>query len=717
MAETFLTAVTVIEAGDRLATGLCGALLQRLGAEVIVIEPAKTDAGAESKWPHKEVLGAGKRALVLDACSAPENVAQLIANADVVITSSDWSSALPPGVLASMNAAPIVCDITAFGSTGPLAGRRYSDVMMQAFAGLMDTTGAPHGGPVATRIPVTECSAAVYAAAGVTAALRARRRSAADQRVEVALFDTAFTLLSTFLPKHFVGETPTRMGNRHPSMSPWNAFRARDGWVVLCSASDDMWGRVCDVIGRPELKRDPRFCTMPGRVENAEAADAAIEPWVASRTVAECLDAFSTASVPCGPVYTTAEALADHTLRMRGAVCRLAGIDGNLLVPGGLIHGIPATGRVPQQRLRQLADVSLERMGEPRRVRHSGECADIPVLDGIRVLEMGSYTTAPLAARQLGALGADVVKLEPPAGELSRASPPFSDGQSYFCTLSNSDKRSVAIDLKRAEDRALFRELLARADVFVENMKPGVLARCGFGRAEIAVINPRLVYCSVSGYGADMPLGQRPAMDTTIQGTAGVMDRTRDGGVPFKVGVSISDILGGQFALLAILAALEYRERTGKGEFIDLSMQELSAWLTQVHWNGDDHGESDGRLVRCREGYLYIAGPKTEAAAREAECMHRARVQAIAELGAQGIVAIPVQSVSEVGSHAQTAARELILMRPDRRGKLWPLLACPVRLAPVAPAVRRATGRVGEDVHEVLRDWGVVAPATAGGLA
>src|SRR5690606_36772469 len=147
------------------------------------------------------------------------------------------------------------------------------------------------------------------------------------------------------------------------------------------------------------------------------------------------------------------------------------------------------------------------------------------------------------------ALGAYVVKVEPPNGELSRASPPHRDGQSYFCTMSNSDKRSVAVDLRSEEGRALFRSLLERADVFVENMKPGVLARFGFAPEGSARLNPRLVYCSSSGYGTSSPCADRPAMDATIQGTAGIMDLTRGEGVPYKVGISISDLLGGQFAL------------------------------------------------------------------------------------------------------------------------------------------------------------------------
>ena len=323
---------------------------------------------------------------------------------------------------------------------------------------------------------------------------------------------------------------------------------------------------------------------------------------------------------------------------------------------------------------------------------------------GVRVIEMGNYTTAPLAARNLGALGAYVVKAEPPAGELSRASPPHRNGQSYFCTLSNSDKRSVAVDLRVPEGRKVFSDLLARADVFVENMKPGVLARFGFGADEIARINPRIVYCSVSGYGANSPLADRTAMDTTIQGTAGLMDLTRGGEVPYKVGISISDLLGGQFALLAILAGLEYRERTGRSQTIDLSMQELSAWLTQFFWNDLDGGLT-GSVWACSDGYIYAVGadPSDGLSVRQLD-----RVQAVAFLEARGIKAAPVNTVREVALNPQTAARGLVAERPSRNGVMWPLLASPIRITPHSPEVRRAFGGVGEDFAEVSADWGFV---------
>jgi crotonobetainyl-CoA:carnitine CoA-transferase CaiB-like acyl-CoA transferase len=154
--------------------------------------------------------------------------------------------------------------------------------------------------------------------------------------------------------------------------------------------------------------------------------------------------------------------------------------------------------------------------------------------------------------------------------------------------------------------------------------------------------------------------------------------------------------------LLAILAGLEYRERTGRGEAIDLSMQELSAWLTQFFWNGPDVG-STGSIYACSDGYVYAAGDLHDASS----VRHLTRAQAAALLRARGVNSSPVNTVSEVARHPQTAARELIAERPSRKGELWPLLASPIRITPHSPQVRRAFGRVGEDLDEVSLDWGL----------
>jgi len=333
-----------------------------------------------------------------------------------------------------------------------------------------------------------------------------------------------------------------------------------------------------------------------------------------------------------------------------------------------------------------------------------------PALHGLRVLEIGQYTTAPLAARQLGGYGADVVKIEPAAGEPARALPPHRDGQGYFFTLSNSDKRAIVIDFRKEDHKALFADLIKKADVLVENLKPGALERFGFGPAELDSLNPRLIYCAVSGFGKDSPYSSRLGMDTTIQGMAGIMDLTQDGGIPFKTGISIADIVGGMMGIIAILAALEYRARTGRGQYIDLSMQDATAWLTRTTWNGADTRRPI-ELVTCSDGWVAVSVTEpgatsiTDAIAKLPP--NRRRDEAVEALTRHGLACAPVLTVTEVSRHPQTTERGLIVTGRRKDGVEWPLLAPPVRLSRTPGRAQRAIGALNGNLEEVLADWGV----------
>ncbi|MBI3936129.1 MAG: CoA transferase [Betaproteobacteria bacterium] len=723
MAEAFLSELLVVELGDRTAAGACGSLLAELGATVLLVEPTGIARAGDSKWLRRAVVAAGKRSIVIDPGQRDDQalLRLALANADVVVTSSDRQPAWVGDTLRHVPDGAIRCDITAFGSSGPLSGHAHSDWLVQAMTGVIDTTGDPAGAPVSTRLPIIELAGAIYATAGIISALRVQRMQGLAQSVEIALFDCGVSMLATFLPAHFVGREPKRIGNHHPSMSPWNAYRAKDGWVMVCLGSDDHWRRVCELIGRPELATDARYVTPTDRVKRNAEVDRVVESWTAQRTVERCVEQFNAAALPSGPVYRIADVLEDPSLVHRGMVRQVVDpLTGAMVrLPGSVLRGNRVSGRpapavsrpdADREWVRSLAGIGRDRAATPA----SG--SPKAVLNGVRVIEIGNYTTAPLCARQLGALGADVVKVEPPAGDLARPLPPLRDGQGYFFTLSNSDKRSVALDLRTAEGKATFREMLAVADVLVENLKPGSLARLQFGAPEIARINPRLVYCPVSGFGSDSPFANRPAMDTTVQGMAGIMDLTRAQGVPYKTGISIADLAGGEFSLTAILAALEYRDRTGKGVAMDLSMQDAAAWLTHVVWNGGPTGISL-TLIRCEDGFVAAEASRGALASLGHGIVPDAmdegvgsvpgtrRRELVDVLVEKGIAAAPVLAVGEVVMHGQTAARRLIVTGRSATGVEWPLLASPIRLSRTPPRVQRAIGGIGADGPDVMAEW------------
>jgi len=204
-----------------------------------------------------------------------------------------------------------------------------------------------------------------------------------------------------------------------------------------------------------------------------------------------------------------------------------------------------------------------------------------PPLDGIRVLEVGNYMAGPFCGMQLADLGADVVKIEDPrGGDLSRRLEPIVDGESGNFVRLNRGKRSVALDLKQEAGADIFRRLAERADVIVENLRPGTMRDLGLAPQGLLDANPRLVYAAVTGWGLDGPYAERPALDIIVQAMSGLMSVTgEEGGTPVKVGVSISDLAAGLYATIGILAALSVRERDGHGQLVDISMYESSVSL------------------------------------------------------------------------------------------------------------------------------------------
>lgn len=194
-------------------------------------------------------------------------------------------------------------------------------------------------------------------------------------------------------------------------------------------------------------------------------------------------------------------------------------------------------------------------------------------LEKLRVLDLTRVLSGPFCTMMLADLGAEVIKIEAPTGDDSRGNPPFINGEStYFMSL-NRGKRSIAINLKTEQGKDILRRMVPQADVLVENFRPGTMDKLGLGYDSIKGLNPKLIYCAISGFGQNGPYKNRPAYDVVVQAMSGIMSITgQAGGPPTRVGASIGDITAGLFGSTAILAALEQRHETGKGQYIDIGM-------------------------------------------------------------------------------------------------------------------------------------------------
>jgi crotonobetainyl-CoA:carnitine CoA-transferase CaiB-like acyl-CoA transferase len=678
-----LQGLLVVEHGDRLGAAVCGSILAHLGAEVVVLE--HTAPPTDHKWVNRAAAVMGKRSLAPRA-DETEAVARLCACADIVILSGDLAPA-PKAV----HAWQIVCNITAFGQDGPYAGMPYSDTLLQALAGIADTTGDPGAPPSLIGLPFCEVSAGVYAAAAVLVALRVRRLQGMGQRIDVALYDCAIAALSTFLPFHAAGKPVSRSGNRHSLAAPWNAYQAKDGWVLICTATDEQWKRLCTLIGEVELALKPGYVTNAERIGKRAEVDAVISRWTATQTVNDCIERLAAIDIACGPILPLAQLEGEANLVLRQMIWRSDGVT---------LPGSPLAASLPlsEKRLRLpvrdefRADLStrMERKTLPALAQRS---AGSP-LANLTVLEIGQYTTAPLVGRQLGMLGAQVYKIEPPGGEGSRAWPPVQGDRGYFFAMSNNDKRSLELNLQDTTQRELFVKLLNTADVLVENLKPGSLARLGFGVSELHAINPRLIYCGISGFGARSIFPGRPAFDTVVQAMSGMMDVTRSLGAPVKAGISAADIVGGEYGLLAILAALELREQSGHGMAIDISMQDAAVSATTSLWNRITP-VANAHFVRCANGYVCMECAAVPSALA-AQAVTQTRDAIVASAQAAGLAAAPVLTVSEAANSAQTRARGLIVELKGDDGRVWPIVTSAIRLSRTPAVIHSAIGDLGE---------------------
>ncbi len=375
-------------------------------------------------------------------------------------------------------------------------------------------------------------------------------------------------------------------------------------------------------------------------------------------------------------------------------------------------------------------------------------------LDGLKVLDLTRVLAGPYCTMLLGDMGADVVKVERPgAGDDTRGfGPPFVNGESAYFMSVNRSKRSLTLDLKHARGLAILRELAARADVLVENFRPGQMEAFGLGYEATRAINPRLVFCSISGYGHTGPDASLPGYDLIIQGEGGVASLTGDpDGPPYKVGASQGDIVAGMMAFQGILLALLTRGRDGRGQKIDIGMLDCQvALLTYQAGIYFATGQSPTRTgnrhptivpyetFRCQDGFLNVAcgndslwrefcqmaglerlmdDPRfrtnrdrvENAAALRAmlEPMMRQRTTGewLAGLRAHGIPAGRIQSVQEVCEHPQTRAREMVVPLDHPKAGPIRVTGVPIKLSETPGGIELPPPVLGEHTDGILTDW------------
>jgi crotonobetainyl-CoA:carnitine CoA-transferase CaiB-like acyl-CoA transferase len=371
-------------------------------------------------------------------------------------------------------------------------------------------------------------------------------------------------------------------------------------------------------------------------------------------------------------------------------------------------------------------------------------------LEGVTVLDLTRVLSGPYCTMLLADMGARVIKIEQPGrGDDTRGfGPPFLHGESTYFLSVNRNKESVTLNFKHSEGRALLDRLIDRSDVVVENFRPGTLARLGLDYSTLAERHPRLVYCSISGFGQTGPRRSEAGYDAMIQAEGGLMSLTGDGGgPPYRLGVAIADLVSGILAANGIALALLARERTGRGQEVDISLLDSVASLLTYQAGiyfatgappprmGNRHptiapyevfSASDGDFVLavanddlwrrfCEAADIepderFATNPQRVMRYAELRLLvadrlrHRTRQDWLARLGAAGVPCGLVRDLGELFADPQVAAREMIAEIEHRTIGPLRTLGVPIKLSDTPGAVRTAPPTLGEHTDAVLRD-------------
>jgi len=348
---TALAGVRVLDLTRFLAGPFATAILADLGADVVKVEAPKGGDEGRYGYPTADgvpvaflALNRNKRGITLDLRHAEGRalLRRLLPHFDVLAenfaggTLAGWG--LDPAALVAEHPRLIVASMSGFGQTGPWAARPSYDIVSQASGGLMSLTGFPHDPPTRGGGSLGDYLQGLFGAIGILAALNARARTGRGQVVDVSSQDAVFSILDGWPTVHAAtGLLPARVGNRHLATAPYDCHRAQDGWVVIAVATNRLFRRLMEAIGRPELGTDERFRGARARLAHAAEINEVVGAWVAERTVAEVTEALAPerANVPCSPVYGVADLLAHPQLLARDMIVRLPHPTlGSVTVPG-----------------------------------------------------------------------------------------------------------------------------------------------------------------------------------------------------------------------------------------------------------------------------------------------------------------------------------------------------------------------------------------------
>ena len=609
-----LDGLRVLDISSGIAGPFCTRLLADGGADVLRIRsPARDHEGDKGVDPAEAFLDRNKRGIQLDLGVARdrERFEQLVAGADVVVESSTRGAMQDLGLgydrLADLNPGIIVASITGFGQTGPYRNFVADHLAISALGGWAHTFGELDREPLQVGFPVMFYMAGIYGAIAVLAAVRGRRQDGRGQHIDVSCQEACLNMLAYPQVLEQFGYPPVQ---RNSSAALQGFYvQAKGGCMSLNHLTASQWETTCAMIGVPHLGEDPGLLLNLDR-KRAIVPEflAAAAEWAQDKTPIEAFYAAQELHIPAGIPYAVNDLLECDQLLARDFLVRTGqpGL-GDLVLPRAPFPSLswrtdqrpaPSAGEHDQEVLEESGHGVapwLARRSEPASGTGSTPSAGMAVqpgpgpkelLRGIRIADLSHYRSGPSGTSLLGALGADVIKIEAPQrpdafryfNTARPHDPDFHELGSYF-NAANTNKRGITLDLNTPRGKELFATLVGKSDVVVENFSPRVMRNLGFDYEHLARINPRIIMVSMSCFGQTGPwrdfVGFGYVFDQ-VGGAAAISGY--EGGPPTHM-MAASDVTSGIMAVYAMLLALEERERTGRGQLIDMSQVETLAFL------------------------------------------------------------------------------------------------------------------------------------------
>lgn len=737
-ASTPIDDLRVVEISNRIAGAYCGKLLVDAGADVVKVEPGTGDPLRRFAATGATLADGEAAPLFSYLCAGKRSVTtlsdELLAWADIVVVTGDRRGAtelgIDPARLTEARPECVVVTISDFGWTGPWSQRPATEFTLQAASGLTGFRGDPAGPPISIGGELGEYMGGAWAAYGATALRRRVGKGGPGGHLDMSMLE-AITLMqsSEWLHSQLLQRPPVKRSVEVPSIEP-----AKDGYVGISMVTGQQWLDFAAMVGCEEFTEIPQLRFQIGRWDYRDWIRERIDPWMRERTVDEIVELGQLFRLPLAPLGNgSAIPDMDH-LKTRGVYI------GN---PAGFRQPrapwlMSAAGQAPVRAAPAVGEADAVSGWEARQSEPRTGVADMP-LAGVRVVDFTAFWAGPAASNALAAFGADVIKIEsiqrPDGIRYSGGMRTDVDDwweYGWVFHAMNTNKRSVTLDLQSQDGLRLVRQLVQQADVVIENFSPRVMEQFGLGADALLELNPAAVVVRMPAFGLSGPWRDRVGFAPTMEQIAGLAWVTGMPDGPPVAPRGACDPLAGTHAAFATLAALEFADRTGRGQLVEVPMIETVLNVTAVQTiefevfgsimerrGNRGHSGADQDVYRCAGEDAWVAvsvqTPAQRAALTElighddadvAQWLATQEAELVAEkLAAVGIPAAVVISPSLVTENPQLIHRGFFerLEHPRTGEGLYP---CPpfARLAGAERWLHRTPPTLGEHNEEVLTE-------------